>query len=484
MKRYTWILLVLSACASGGGGGGGGDDDDDDDGNDTDGGGTTGDGDGDGDGGGGGGNGTSWLVLGEDGHPRLSVEPGGDLYVAGTFRETVTIGGTSLTSAGASDIFVARFAPDGQARWVRRFGGTDSDHLTGLDAGADGVAVTGSFRGAIDFGGGTLVANNGAGWNYQDLFVARLDGDGDHRWSADTLAHGNGRAVALDDTSDRVLVAGDISGLTDAYCTQYRTCGAAILYQPNGQPLWTRTLRPAGTAITATFDHVVFAPGGLAVVMGEGSTAVVAAPPYTYGASTPYTGTNGGSDVIVSAFLATTGEHRWSRRYGGGGGDRPYGLAVDGDRLLLTMSSSWTSLVVQQMEPLGDVDIILARIGFDGSGAWSRRYGGFDVTSPVALHAGFDGRRLLAGTFTRRATFGAITLEAQGADDAFVLDVGGAPDVEPAIILAPSGAGSERIEDLRWLGDRLIVSGRVTEPTRIMGVDVPAKSSFVIAGAP
>ncbi len=109
----------------------------------------------------------------------VAVDMPGNVAVTGSFRGAVSFGGSTLTSAGGSDIFVAKYAANGVHQWSRRFGSTGSDGGSGIGVDAPGnVAVTGGFEGTVNFDGGPLVSSGGA-----DIFLARYDASGGHQWS-------------------------------------------------------------------------------------------------------------------------------------------------------------------------------------------------------------------------------------------------------------------------------------------------------------
>jgi hypothetical protein len=53
----------------------------------------------------------------------ISAHVDGTSVVTGEFSGTATFGAQVLTSAGGSDIFVARYAADGSLLWVKQAGG-------------------------------------------------------------------------------------------------------------------------------------------------------------------------------------------------------------------------------------------------------------------------------------------------------------------------------------------------------------------------
>ena len=92
----------------------------------------------------------------------------GDVVVTGNFAGTVDFGGGSLTSAGGSDIFVAKLDAGGSHMWSKRFGAG-----AGVSVATDGlgdVVIAGEFGGTVDFGGGPLTS---AG--ISDIFVAKFE---------------------------------------------------------------------------------------------------------------------------------------------------------------------------------------------------------------------------------------------------------------------------------------------------------------------
>ena len=68
------------------------------------------------------------------------------MYLAGVFANTVVLGGTTLTSRGGSDVFVAKFNPaSNRFVWAQRAGGTGDDGATALVVSGTSVYVAGIF---------------------------------------------------------------------------------------------------------------------------------------------------------------------------------------------------------------------------------------------------------------------------------------------------------------------------------------------------
>ena len=104
----------------------------------------------------------------------ISVLPDGSSIVTGYFQDTATFGSTTLTSAGGSDVFVAKLDASGNYEWATPAGGTGGDYGDGVAVLADGSSiVTGSFYRTATFGSTALIS---AGES--DVFVARIDSNG------------------------------------------------------------------------------------------------------------------------------------------------------------------------------------------------------------------------------------------------------------------------------------------------------------------
>jgi len=52
----------------------------------------------------------------------LITDAGGDVYVSGTFKGEMKIGSSSLKTKDASDVFLAKYAPDGKLQWLQKAG--------------------------------------------------------------------------------------------------------------------------------------------------------------------------------------------------------------------------------------------------------------------------------------------------------------------------------------------------------------------------
>ncbi len=108
----------------------------------------------------------------------VSVDSDGHLYVGASFVNQVVVGDQTLTSAGGSDMYVARFAADGSLLWVHQFGGAEwGDAAKAIATDMDGlVYFTGQFQGEVQFGDFTLETPNS---DFANIFFTVLNAQGE-----------------------------------------------------------------------------------------------------------------------------------------------------------------------------------------------------------------------------------------------------------------------------------------------------------------
>jgi hypothetical protein len=125
-----------------------------------------------------------------------------------------------LTSAGQSDVFVARYDASGALIWARAVGSTNVDRAVAVVL--DGLAsstVTGFFGDTVDFDPGAdsfLLTPGGS----EDAFVARYDSFGLFVFAvsavgADGSAVSGGQGIAIDPLSEEIVTTGRFGGTVD-----------------------------------------------------------------------------------------------------------------------------------------------------------------------------------------------------------------------------------------------------------------------------
>jgi len=122
----------------------------------------------------------------------VSVDDTGNIYIGGEYSDGIDFGGGSLTNAGETDIFVAKYDPNGNHLWSKGMGGKQPDEAYSIAADISGnVYITGGYFDTADFNrggtGGTLVAPSALMFGFfmayfPNAYVAKYDATGNFMW--------------------------------------------------------------------------------------------------------------------------------------------------------------------------------------------------------------------------------------------------------------------------------------------------------------
>jgi Domain of unknown function (DUF4347)/Bacterial Ig domain/Calx-beta domain len=133
----------------------------------------------------------------------IAAGTGTDYYYAGEFSDTTTINATALTSAGGTDIFLAKA---GTTPWVKQIGSTADDEVNSIAIAGNNLYMGGSFTGTVDFdpnaGTRTLTADA------KDAYVGEYDTSGNLLTVAKMGGAGDDAARSLQLTQGKLYVAG------------------------------------------------------------------------------------------------------------------------------------------------------------------------------------------------------------------------------------------------------------------------------------
>jgi cysteine-rich repeat protein len=342
----------------------------------------------------------------------IAVDSAGNVLLTGYFRGTADFGGGPLSSAGSWDAFAVKLDAQGQHLWSRRLGGTGDDVGLGIAVDSAGnVLLTGYFIGTADFGGGPLSSAGN-----DDIFVVKLDAQGQHLWSRRLGGMGNdwANSVAVD-SAGTVLLTGAFYFTADFGGGPLSSAGDydifAVKLDPQGQHLWSRRL--GGT----NYDE-----GRGIAVDSDGNVLLTG---YFYGTA-DFGGVplfSAGSSDIFAVKLDPQGQHLWSRRLGGTSADLGRDIAVDiaGNVLLTGYFQGTADLGGGPLSSAGDSDLFAAKLDAQGQHLWSRRLGGTNADLGQGIAVDSAGNALLTGYFYGTADFGGGPLSSVGSNDIFAV---------------------------------------------------------------
>ncbi|GGF19617.1 hypothetical protein GCM10011383_34000 [Hymenobacter cavernae] len=378
-----------------------------------------------------------------------ATDAAGNVYVSGVFQGKLTLGTTTLVSAGPTSTgFIAKRDPAGNWQWAVRVTTSQGLAETGIAVDATGhLYTTGSFSGVATFynAAGTALTVNGG-----STYVARLDvATGNWQWAVCSTGGSGpfiGSRIAVDAAGNPY-----VSGLFQRTMTFAGSNGPITLAStiaPNEYTYTTPDLFVARLSPTdGTWQWAVRA-GGASNDFSGGIAADPTGHVFVTGAyigNATFSSPNGGvltvpgfangTDIFVARLDAATGAWQWATR---GGSNAPLSGADDfgkaiavgtgGDAYItgsFTGNATFGNLALgTNLASVTDSRTFVARLdGATGAWRWVVRGGGNQGTS---LQTDAAGRVYAAGDFRGTVTFDSPTLSplltttSQGGSDVFV----------------------------------------------------------------
>ncbi len=153
----------------------------------------------------------------------IAADELGNVFVAARFFDTADLDpgpGTSYhTSNGSYDACILKLDSNGDLIWVKTFGGDTADYVWSIcvDSNND-VYITGYFEYTVDFdpGPGVFNLNANGTTGHEDMFVLKLDSDGNFIWAQNygSTERDGGRSILTDDFGN-IYVTGFYYGTVD-----------------------------------------------------------------------------------------------------------------------------------------------------------------------------------------------------------------------------------------------------------------------------
>ncbi len=392
----------------------------------------------------------------------IATDHSGNIFVTGYFDSTIVFDTTQLVSSGGTDVFVAKFDPEGVLLWARQVGGQNDDYVSAISTDITGNCyITGFFfiQGATTSFGSTSVTKAGDA----DLFISKFSSTGNFLW----VRNGGGRDEDASfgittDISGNSYICGYFSGTalfgnnkitsqgyTDVFISKYdaagnlvwvKTCGGA--YQDEAYGICTDiegncyvtgyftgnamfgnvTLSSAGYFDSDAF-LLKFTPsgniswtkrlGGTGNDFGYGVTVASNGSIFVAGVykGTKVFGSNTFSTVSGSnGFLAkfdNGGKPQWSKSSTGNGKTEYRKIAADGAGNCFVAASLYGDFQIGNVTNKtenGEACVVK----YDGKGnvLWLMQGGGTENDEAIAITADQTGNCYVGGVFTSNAKFG------------------------------------------------------------------------------
>ncbi|MDO6596436.1 SBBP repeat-containing protein [Oceanihabitans sp. 2_MG-2023] len=151
----------------------------------------------------------------------VEVDAFGNVYTLARFKGTVDFDPSAtefnLTSFGADDIAIVKLNANGDFVWAKQMGGAGTEEPTEMVIDANGnIYTTGYFSNVADFdpsAAQSMLTSQGS----FDVFVSKLDANGDYVWAKQLGGTGSDDGKGLDvDNLGNVYLSGIFNGTLDA----------------------------------------------------------------------------------------------------------------------------------------------------------------------------------------------------------------------------------------------------------------------------
>jgi len=341
----------------------------------------------------------------------IATDSSGNSYVTGCFSGTASFGNITLTSNGSADIFVAKLDSSGNWLWAQKAGGTDWDKGISIATDFSGNSyVTGFFKGIASFGNITLESSG-----YNDIFVAKLDSNGNWLWAKKTggTDWDEGHDIAVDSSGNSYVTG---------YFAEFASFGNITISSSGNADIFVAKLDSSGNWLWAK------QAGGTGTDYGHGITIDSSGNSYVTGC---FSGTasfgnitlesSGYNDIFVTK-LNSNGNWQWAKQAGGTDKDWGYDIAID------SSGNSYVTGCFQEIASFGNTTLIcrenhsifVVKLDSTGNWLWAQKAGGTSSDRGCAIAIDSSGNSYVTGSFRGTAHFGYATITSSGNSDIFV----------------------------------------------------------------
>lgn len=287
---------------------------------------------------------------------KVAVNNRGQAFITGLFTEEATFApGVTLTSAGDTDMFLAKYDTDGNLLWAQQAGGVDHEEGVGVSIGADGkVYVAGIFAATATFAPGVDLTSAGE-W---DGFFAVYNTHGKLLLAKGVGGPGfdEGYAAVRNKRGDIVLVGAFENDATFAPGATLTSAGDTdaflATYDPTGNLRWAISL--GGPEFDQAREVTVRQSGDIYLGGRFRSTAFFAP-----GVSRT---SLGGDDIFVARYTLN-GDLRWVKQAGGLGNDRTFAITTKDEKVHITGSFTGAATFDKAaLASVGGSDLFLSQL--------------------------------------------------------------------------------------------------------------------------
>lgn len=376
----------------------------------------------------------------------IANDHSGNIFITGYFDSTIVFDSTRLISAGGTDVFIAKYDPDGMLLWAKQVGGQNDDYSSGISTDITGNCyVTGYFfiSGNVSTFGSTTITESGDA----DIFISKFTSTGNFLWVRNAGGRSDDASYAIaTDVSGNSYITGYFSGTALFGTTKVTSIGYSDIfvakYDAAGNLVWLKTgggpYQDEAFSISTDVAGNCYLTGyftGNAIFSG----AVLASAGYF------------DTDVFLLKYNPS-GVLVMAKRAGGTGND--YGTGID----ITNSGQIYISGVFKGTKSFGDniltrvsgTNGFIAKFETNGKLSWSRSTSGSSANEfrQVSIDAG--GNCYIVGSISDKVKFGNIELTSAGAKDVCIVKY----DPKGTLMWVLQGGGEENDEGLTLTADQ------------------------------
>jgi len=323
-------------------------------------------------------------------------------------------------NSGESQVVTVYVKNTGAITWQKTYGGIKSDFANSIQQTTDGGYIVAGYT-------------NSFGAGYNDVYVLKLDENGDLQWQK-TFGRTNYEwAYSIQQTTDGGYI---VAGMTNSL-----GAGSSDVYvlklNADGGLQWEKNFGGGDIDKAESIQQV--ADGGYIVAGGTASLGDIA------------------GDVYVLK-LDASGELLWQKTYGGVNWDVAHSIqqTTDGGYIVAGTTQSFGA---------GSWDVYVLKLDANGDATWSNTYGGTDIDEAYAIQQTADGGYIVSG---RTRSFGAGSWDYD--DDVYILKLNSIGIKEWEKVY--DGGGSDEAESIQQTADGGYIVVGATDSFGAGGLDV------------
>jgi len=245
-----------------------------------------------------------------------------DIIITGAFSGTVQFGNTTLVSSGFTDVFIAKYNPNGVFQWVIH--GAGPDHDEGLCIAIDNlndIYVGGFFENSLQIGTYNLVSSG----TYETLFYTKISSSGNVLWAEQAYT-----TDYSESSVESICFDGNDIVLTGIFDDTMVFQGDTLFSMDGSEDVFVAKVDITGNKIWLKQAGGDYDDGGRAIISdGTGNLFLAGYFSQTANFGTfQFTSTDSNDDVFISG-LDVNGSFTWVKHGSGPGYDYPTSISYN-----------------------------------------------------------------------------------------------------------------------------------------------------------